>query len=84
LHTERVGQPENNVQITLYTINTFHNRLKSFYWKGKVSIMDKVFKFIEWIYTNYGTLGCAAALLIVIVALILVFIFLSRLPESKK
>jgi len=46
-------------------------------------VEDKVFQFTKWVYLNYGQMGCAVCLLIVLSVLALGYIFLSRLPEPK-
>ena len=46
--------------------------------------MDEwVWKFIGWIYTNYGRTGCVVAWLIMVTLITLFFVLMNRLPEQK-
>jgi len=45
---------------------------------------EYIFKFVGWIYKNYGRAGCAVALLIIVSFLALVYFLLNLLPEPKE
>jgi len=44
----------------------------------------QIWEFAGWIYQQYGRLGCAAALLIIVSVLVLAYFLLNRLPERKE
>ena len=45
---------------------------------------EKIFEFVGWIYKNYGQVGLAVSLVIMLSVLALIFFLLNRLPESKE
>jgi len=45
---------------------------------------EHIWKFVGWIYENFGRVGCAVSLFIIISVLVLVFVLLNRLPEAKE
>jgi len=45
---------------------------------------DQIWKFVGWIYDNYGRTGLAVSLIIILSVIALAFFLLSRLPENDK
>ena len=46
-------------------------------------IEEQIFVFVGWIYQNYGRLGCAVCLFIILAVLTGVYFLLNTLPEPK-
>ena len=44
---------------------------------------DWALQFVDWVYQNYGRVGCLVLLVIILSALGLGFYFLNKLPKSK-